>query len=90
MPDQTERTHAISYWLADTARRAAREAERGLSIHGPHHSFHEAWAVLHEEHDELWDEIKSKTPDYDAIQVEAIQVAAMALRIAVMARRGRA
>jgi hypothetical protein len=37
-------------------------------------------AVLMEEVDELWDEIKRREPNHTAIREEAIQVAAMAIR----------
>lgn len=48
----------------------------------PMHSEHEGFAILKEEVDELWDEIK-KNPrkrDKAALRREAVQVAAMALR----------
>jgi hypothetical protein len=44
----------------------------------PFNSSHEGYAVLHEEVDELWDAIKAN--DLDHAQIEAVQVAAMALR----------
>jgi NTP pyrophosphatase (non-canonical NTP hydrolase) len=45
---------------------------------------HEGWAVLLEEVDELWDHVKVKQGrrDLTAMQKEAIQIAAMALRFA--------
>jgi NTP pyrophosphatase (non-canonical NTP hydrolase) len=43
-------------------------------------STHEGYAVLAEEVDELWDEVK-KNGSQDRIREEAIQVAAMAIRI---------
>jgi NTP pyrophosphatase (non-canonical NTP hydrolase) len=43
------------------------------------HSAHEGYAVLKEEVDELWDEIKKRHHDPDKMREEAIQVAAMAL-----------
>ena len=46
----------------------------------PFNSAHEGYAVLREEVDELWEAIKKKDKDHGAIQKEAIQVAAMALR----------
>jgi hypothetical protein len=46
-------------------------------------SGHEGWAVLREEVDELWDEVKKREPDPDKLRHEAIQVAAMALRFVV-------
>jgi len=82
-----ESTHAHDHWLKLFATDAVNEAQRGVSIHGPHHSYHEGYAVLLEEVDELWGEIKAKEPDHGRIANEATQVAAMALRVAVMARR---
>lgn len=43
-------------------------------------SFHEGYAVILEELDELWDEVKLKTPDSDKVFREAIQVSAMGMR----------
>ena len=43
-------------------------------------SAHEGFAVLKEEVDELWAEIKANDRDDDRIRAEAVQVAAMALR----------
>lgn len=46
-------------------------------------SLHEGYAVLKEEVDELWDEIKKKHPNKADVYNEAKQVAAMAIRIMV-------
>ena len=43
-------------------------------------SAHEGYAILLEEVDELWDEIKKKTHDYTKMEQEALQVMAMAAR----------
>ncbi|MCE7734045.1 MAG: hypothetical protein GPJ54_04145 [Candidatus Heimdallarchaeota archaeon] len=51
----------------------ARVTHKGL------HSYHEGYAVLKEEIEELWDEIKKRQPDNDKLFKEAIQVGAMAL-----------
>lgn len=52
---------------------------------GPFNSLHEAYAVLLEEVDELWDEVKKKRKDRSMahIQEEAIQIAASALRLII-------
>ena len=59
------------------------EMEESVLKYGAFHSFHEAYGVLKEEVDELWDEIKIREHDYDKIYQEAIQVAAMARKIAL-------
>lgn len=48
--------------------------------HPPMHGAHEGYAVILEELDELWDEIKRKVQNETAIRDEAVQTAAMALR----------
>lgn len=58
------------------------ELEHARANFPPMRSEHEGFAILKEEVDELWDEIK-KSPskrDKAAIRAEMIQVAAMALR----------
>lgn len=58
----------------------------GYEAHQAAHKFpafnsaHEGYAVLLEEVDELWDEVKRHDVDFDAMIGEAIQVGAMALR----------
>lgn len=58
------------------------ELERARDKFPPIHSLHEGYAVLKEEVDELWDEIKSKTVDQERVFEELVQIAAMAQRIA--------
>lgn len=60
---------------------AVRELERAIANHpSPMCSAHEGYAVLLEEVDELWEEVKKREPDMVHMRKEAIQVAAMALR----------
>lgn len=63
---------------------ARQEAVNGRRKWGKFNSAHEAFAVLYEEVDELWDHVKTKQKnrDLNAMKKEAIQVAAMALRFA--------
>lgn len=44
---------------------------------------HEGYAVILEELDELWDEIKKKDPSREDLRAEAMQVAAMGLRFMI-------
>lgn len=47
----------------------------------PESSAHEGYAVLAEEVDELWDEVKGHSPNRkDRMREECIQIAAMAIR----------
>lgn len=66
---------------------AEHELRRAVAIHGSFHSSHEGFAVLHEEFDELWDEVKRNPTKHldrpSKMRAEAIQVAAMALRFLV-------
>ena len=45
----------------------------------PYHSGHEGCAIIREEFEELWDEVKKDMP-LDRQRAEAIQVAATAIR----------
>lgn len=60
------------------------EMEYAVANFGSFHNAHEGYAVLLEEVDELWDEIKKNqnTPDrLKNIKKEALQVATMAIRL---------
>jgi hypothetical protein len=54
------------------------EIMRAIARYPQFNSHHEGFAVILEEIDELWDEIK--TNNHKRARVEAIQVAAMAVR----------
>ncbi len=54
------------------------ELIRATSKHGPMRSAHEGYAVLKEEVDELWDDVKAN--NHRGAVIEAVQVAAMAAR----------
>ena len=61
---------------------AAAELRRAMAKHKPYNSAHEGYAVILEELDELWDEVRAWQPgsDLTAMRKEAIQIAATALR----------
>ncbi len=65
------------------------EMKRGVMRYKSYKSLHEAYAVIKEELDELWEEIKKKPNQQsdEAILRESLHVAATALRL-VLERRG--
>lgn len=66
----------------DAATDVVRELRRAREkFPRPQSSAHEGFAVLKEEVDELWDEVKGNAPDRkQRMRAEAVQVAAMAIR----------
>lgn len=72
--------------LSDRHHRAlagvAGELGRAIEKFDPFNSPHEGWAVIREEMDELWEHVKANTGRSSEAYIEAIQVAAMALRYA--------
>lgn len=68
--------------MLDSLSLVATEYQRASSLYPKFNSAHEGYAVLLEEVEELWDEVK-KSPKKRTIpkmREEAVQVAAMALR----------
>lgn len=55
-----------------------KELRRATKIHGSFRSQHEGYAVILEELDEMWDEVK--TNNQERAVCEAVQVAAMGCR----------
>jgi hypothetical protein len=62
----------------------AEELHSATDRYPPMHSAHEGYAILLEEVDELWEEVRAKqgSRDPERLYKEAIQVAAMAIRFA--------
>ena len=61
-----------------------KELKRARTLHEPWHSAHEGWAILYEEVDELWDEVRRKAGGNrdDRMLHEIVQIGAMAQRFA--------
>lgn len=59
-----------------------KELTKARNKHKPYNSHHEAYAVILEELDEYWEEVRKKTEKRDAIKCrrELIQVATTAIR----------
>ncbi len=53
------------------------------TVKGEFNSLHEGYAIIKEEFDELWEEIKLKNPNQLNLQKEAVQVGAMVLAFLV-------
>ena len=68
------------------ARKATEEFFRILDIHGCFGSAHEGYAVLLEEVDELWDEVRKNRSQRSkkAMFLEAKQIAAVAMKFMLM------
>ncbi|MCP4900032.1 MAG: hypothetical protein GY906_23940 [bacterium] len=68
--------------MAQVGAEAADECIRASKIHAPFNSSHEAYAVISEELDEFWEQVRlrrqSRSPE--RMRKELIQVAAMAIR----------
>lgn len=60
-----------------------READKGFSQYGWLNSAHEGYAVIKEEFDELWEEIKKKDRDDEKMMTEAVHTGAMILRFLI-------
>jgi len=71
--------------IKNISKEVAYELERAVINYPSFASAHEAYAVLLEEVDELWELVKVKQSkhDYAAMEAEAIQVAAMAARFVI-------
>lgn len=56
------------------------ELDKAMTKHKGMNSSHEAYAVLLEEMDEFWDEVKKQVPDKKNMRKELLQISAMAQR----------
>ena len=70
-------------YVSKVAEEADEELGRAQRLHKPMNGPHEGWAVIREELDELWDEVRAKQQDRVAMRKEALQIAAMAMRFVI-------
>lgn len=72
--------HIVPIDRPSVLREVGEELERARAkFPGKQNSPHEGWAVLQEEVDELWDDVKGDAPRAQ-MRKEAVQIAAMAVR----------
>jgi hypothetical protein len=69
--------------LGDALLLVLNEVEKATKKFPPFNSSHEGFAILKEEVDELWDEVKLHDRNYSNMQMEAVQTAAMAIRFLI-------
>lgn len=88
--EQDDRDRDRSSRQCDPSDRAQRfhaavreEYKRARKKHPPMYDLHQAKAIIEEEFDEWWAEVKMKRPDLRAVRSELIQMAAMCLSVAV-------
>jgi len=74
-----------NYKVQELFTQVLNEVDGAVAKFPPFNTAHEGYAVLLEEVDELWEHVKVKQGKRDvaAMQKEAVQVAAMALRFAL-------
>lgn len=66
--------------LSDIIEDVRYEVDRAEAKHPPMHSAHEGHSVIREEFEELWEHVRADTGASAEARVEAIQLAAMAVR----------
>ena len=66
--------------LRDVFSEIKKELDKAQTKHAPMHGPHEGYAVILEEVDELWDEVRAQKHDISSMKKEALHIAAMAAR----------
>ena len=88
MTDKTPEELGARSAMTDFLEDVAEELRRARRKHAPMHSLHEAYAVILEEMDEFWDEVRAwhggsgQDADAKKARKELVQIAAMAARAA--------
>ena len=71
----------MKYTEGEIVQEVLAELDIATAKFGSFNSSHEGYAILKEEVDELWDEVKANRPN--RAREEAVQVAAMAIRFLI-------
>ena len=71
---------SVPHEIATTIEDIVAELAQAEARFGPMASAHEGYAVIKEELDELWEQIRLKSGTAEGRRTEALQVATMALR----------
>lgn len=77
---EKERTVESAMEVVEILMEVHEELDRATAKFGPFLSAHEGYAIIKEEVDELWDEVKKGNRQPELMRKEAIQIAAMAVR----------
>lgn len=70
----------IPWTMIPKMKKVSLEIEQSRKLHGDFSGSHEGYAVILEEVEELWAEVKKKERNFDAMKKECIQIAAMAIK----------
>ena len=85
-PDTLSRQHyedARNARVGTVCEEVDAETLRAMDLHASMNSAHEAYAVIQEEVEEFWEEVKKKEPSPDSMATKLRQVAAMCVRAIV-------
>jgi hypothetical protein len=70
----------LAIGVEDIGKEVTNELRKAMAKHKGMNSAHEAYAVILEEMDEFWDEVKAQTLDKAKAKKELLQISAMAQR----------
>lgn len=73
----------LDEWIATFHREVVCEVQTAISMHEPMSNPHEAYAVILEELDEFWDEVRKRVHSEVAMRRELTHIAAMACRASI-------
>lgn len=80
---KVEAPNALAAHEVDAAMEILQEYRTASAAHGEFNSAHEGYAVILEELDELWEEVREKKQSIERMRREAVQIGAMAMRFIV-------